>query len=410
MKHFSLLVKPASADCNLRCRYCFYLEKSALYPETVRHRMPDEVLDTMIRTYLATEQPQYAFGWQGGEPTLLGVDFFRTITSLQERHGRRGAVVANGLQTNGTLVDDALAGHLARYRFLVGVSLDGPADIHDANRLTVDGAGSHARVLAGIEHLKRAGVEFNILTLVNRANVHRAGEVYRYLCEQGFLYHQYIECVEFDGAGRLMPYAVDGPAWGEFLCALFDAWYPADTRRVSIRLFDSILALLVDGVQNVCHMGADCCQYLLVEYNGDVYPCDFYAAPEFRLGNVMRDSWEALLESPAYRAFGARKRAWNTRCEACEYQRLCGGDCQKNRPFEGRDPAALSPLCEGWKRFYAHTLDRFRKLADEIRAERGRRQTLWQSVAPRVSPAPTRNALCPCGSGRKYKRCCGAGA
>jgi len=408
MKPFSLLVKPASADCNLKCRYCFYLEKAALYPGTSRHRMSDEVLEKMIRSYLATEQPQYAFGWQGGEPTLMGLDFFRKITDLQQRHARKGSVIANGLQTNGTLLDCSLAKHLADFRFLVGVSVDGPAEIHDANRVAVDGQGSHAAVMRGIECLKQAGVEFNILTLVSRTNVGDAVGIYRYLRDAGFLYHQYIECVEFDAAGRLQPYAIDGAAWGKFLCELFDAWYQADTRRVSIRLFDSILAMLVDGVANVCHMGKDCCQYLMVEHNGDVYPCDFYAVPGLKLGNVLNESWEQMLGSPAYKAFGARKRSWNERCEACEYQLLCGGDCQKNRPFEGRDPTELSPLCEGWKRFYGHTLERFRGLAEDIRAERGRRERLWgEGWGARQQPAL--NAPCPCGSGRKYKRCCGAG-
>ena len=165
---FSLLIKPASADCNLRCSYCFYLEKSALYPETAKHRMSDEVLERVISSYMATDQPGYVFGWQGGEPAMMGVDFFRRVTDLQNRHGRAGSTVANGLQTNATLMDNELAAHLSEYRFLVGVSLDGPAEIHDAYRKHVNGTGSHSEVLRGIECLQRNKVEFNILTRRSR--------------------------------------------------------------------------------------------------------------------------------------------------------------------------------------------------------------------------------------------------
>jgi len=406
MKPFSLLVKPASADCNLRCAYCFYLEKRRLYPDTVRHRMTDPVLETMIRTYLATDQPQYAFGWQGGEPTLMGLDFFRRVTDLQQRHGRAGAIVSNGLQTNGTLLTDDLAAHLGRFKFLVGVSLDGPAPVHNRYRITVDGRGSHADVMRGIGRLRRQGVEFNILTLVSRANVDRPREIYRYLCEQGFLFQQYIECVESDEAGEPMPYAVSGEEWGAFLCGIYDEWIRSDTRRVSIRLFDSIVQKMVEDTDNVCQMGRDCRQYLVVEHNGDVYPCDFFVEPALKLGNVRTGSWAEFLGSPLYRDFGLRKAAWNSECAVCEYLRFCAGDCPKNRPTRGREPGRLSRLCAGWKMFYRHTLEGFERLAEEIRRERAgaaRAAALRGKPATRVG----RNDPCPCGSGKKYKKCCG---
>ncbi|MBC7287772.1 MAG: radical SAM protein, partial [Armatimonadetes bacterium] len=171
---FTLLIKPASADCNLRCEYCFYLPKAALYPQTTVHRMPDEVLERMVASYMATDQPQYVFGWQGGEPTLMGVDFFRRATELQVKYGRPGSVVANGLQTNATLVTDELAEHLGRYKFLVGVSIDGPPEIHDRYRKTAGGQATHAKVLRAIKTLDRYGVEYNALVLVNAANVGRS--------------------------------------------------------------------------------------------------------------------------------------------------------------------------------------------------------------------------------------------
>jgi uncharacterized protein len=383
MKPFSLLLKPAAADCNLRCGYCFYLDRAALYPATAAHRMSDAVLERVIRSYMATPQPQYAFGWQGGEPTLMGLDFFRRVTALQAKHGRPGAVVANGLQTNGTLIDDALAKHLARYRFLVGVSLDGSADVHDRYRRAPGGHGSHADVLRGIAALRRREVEFNILTLVSQANVRRAAEVYRYLCKQGFLYHQYIECVEFDGAARLMPYAVTGDEWGAFLCELYDTWIVRDTRRVSIRLFDTILSILVDGAANTCSSGRDCRQYFVVEHNGDVYPCDFYVRPELKLGNILESGWEALVAAPTYCEFGNLKSRWNEACASCQYLRLCAGDCLRNRRWErGADPRQLSHLCAGWQRFYRHALPGLERLADEIRAARAARFAALPEALP----------------------------
>jgi uncharacterized protein len=411
MKPFSLLVKPASADCNLRCAYCFYLAKADLYPGSRRRRMGGDVLERMISTYMATEQPQYAFGWQGGEPTLMGLEFFQRVTALQQKHGRAGSAVANGLQTNGTLLDEAFARHLAQFRFLVGVSLDGPAEVHDLYRRAAGGAGSHGQVMRGIGHLRSQGVEFNILTLVHAGNASRPAETYRYLRDQGFTHHQYIECVEFDGRGGLLPFAVSGEAWGEFLCGVFDEWIRADARRVSVRLFDSVLWMMVEGQANVCHMGRDCRQYFVVEHNGDVYPCDFYVEPALRLGNVAEATWEELLVSPAYEAFGRRKAEWNGQCEGCAYLRYCAGCCQKNRWGRGSDPRRLSALCEGWKRFYAHALPRFAALAGEVRREReaaARAERLRGSAANRA--APGRNDPCPCGSGRKFKRCCGAAA
>ena len=403
---FSLLIKPASADCNLRCAYCFYLDHNSFYPETPRHRMSDEVLAAMVRGYMATPQPTYQFGWQGGEPTLLGVDFFRRAVEYQQRFGVGGASVANGLQTNATLITDDLAALLAEYRFLTGVSLDGPRYLHDRYRLTADGRGSHRDVLAGIRRLETHRAEFNILTLVSAANVREPAEVYHYLCENGWLFHQYIPCVEPDPMRQLLPYSVSAEAWGEFLCRVFDCWYAGDTRRVSIRLFDSVLALLVDGVRNICPFGGNCCQYFVVEYNGDVYPCDFFVERHLRLGNVTSDSWEGLLQSPIYRSFGAQKSLWHPSCDACPWLWICQGDCLKHRLcVAGGDPRQLSRLCAGWRLFYEHTLPRFRELAGAVTAERQRAAC---HAARQPGQAPGRNDPCPCGSGRKFKRCCGA--
>ncbi|MFO7871567.1 MAG: anaerobic sulfatase maturase [Kiritimatiellia bacterium] len=400
---FSLLIKPACGDCNLRCDYCFYLRKRALYPGTRRHRMDPETQEAMISGYMRTSQPNYTFGWQGGEPTLMGLDFFRLATDLQAKYGRDGAAVSNGLQTNATLIDSDFAAYLREYNYLVGVSLDGPEKTHDRYRKHGNGRGTHADVMTGIGHLRENNVDFNILTLVSASNVRKPGEIYRYLTGEGFLFQQYIECVEFNEDGGLLPYSVSAGEWGDFLCGIYDEWYPRDTRTVSIRLFDSIVTRLVNGQANLCAMGRDCRQYFVVEHNGDVYPCDFFVQPELYLGNVKTGSWSDFRNSRIYRDFGARKSSWNEACAECPYLDFCAGDCPKNRSPEGRDPGRLSVLCEGWKQFYDHTLDGFKKLADEVCRERSR---------PRINPADYpdvgRNDPCPCGSGKKFKKCCGS--
>lgn len=413
MPPFSLLIKPASADCNLRCDYCFYLDKKSIYPRQAKHRMTDEVLERMVSSFLATDQPNYSFGWQGGEPTLMGVDFFRRVTELQQKYGHPGAQISNGLQTNATLIDDEFAAHLGKYRFLVGVSLDGPQEVHDKYRLYSDGRGSHADVMRGIRSLRKHGVEFNVLVLVSKSNVNRPREIYNYLKDQGFYYQQYIECVEFDDRGSLMPYAIEPEEWGEFLCAVYDEWSNEDTYRVSIRRFDSIVGKMVDGAVRACNMGENCRQYFVVEHNGDIYPCDFFVEPRLLLGNVMKDRWETLHRHPLYQEFGKRKQLYAQECRECQFLDFCHGDCPKNRMRPpSPDPRQLSHLCRGWKMFYKHALPGLQKLAEDVK----RQQQQQQSPAAAGQGGGNfqggnrktgRNEPCPCGSGRKYKNCCG---
>jgi len=310
------------------------------------------------------------FGWQGGEPSLMGVDFFRDVVRLQSSLARPGTRISNGFQTNGTLLSDEWAQLFAEYRFLVGVSVDGPARIHDRFRVDLGERGTHARVWRGIAALKRRGVEYNVLTLVSRSNVKHPEAVYDELCKRGVFFHQYIECVEFEKENQPQPYAIRPEEWGDFLCRIFDRWYPRDVRRVSVRLFDTVLCQLVDGVSNTCASGRSCDQYFVVEYNGDVYPCDFHVREDLRLGNVLTDSWESMQNSEAYRSFASAKTRCNRACDACPWLRFCHGDCPKNRTGGVSKPDSLSYLCAGWKQFYAHTLPRFEQLATEIRRMR----------------------------------------
>jgi uncharacterized protein len=366
MQSFTLLVKPASADCNMKCGYCFYLDKANLYPGRKTHRMSHNTLEKLVSSYMATEQPCYTFGWQGGEPTLMGVDFFQKSVRFQEKYGSSGSMVANGLQTNATLIDRNFACFLAKYSFLLGVSLDGPRHIHDHHRKYRDGRGSFGKVMEGIDQLKKARVEFNILVLVNDYNYNRAVEIYDFFIENDFYYHQYIPCVEYDKDGKLEPYSINGEKWGIFLTGLFRRWYPRDINRVSVRLFDSILQYLVKGRPTICHMEKSCSQYFVVEYNGDVYPCDFFVRKDLLLGNIHTHSWEDIIDSEKYIEFGQAKSGYGYICRSCQFLEVCYGDCLKHRRYLPGDASRLSTLCSGWKMFYSTALPAFKDIASNL--------------------------------------------
>ena len=400
MKTFSLLIKPSSADCNLRCEYCFYIDHLNNVKETPR--MSDEILEKMIASYMMTNQNNnYAFGWQGGEPMMMGLKFFQKVVEFQKIYTPPRAVISNGLQTNGTLITDEFARFLGEYKFLLGVSLDGPAYIHDYYRKTIGQKPTHSLVMRGIEYLRQNKVEFNILILVNNENVRKASEIYQYLREQGFYYHQYIPCVEVDEDNNLQSFSITGEQWGNFLCDLFDQWIKEDITKISIRHFDSIIEYLVYGRYNVCHMGKNCCQYFVVEYDGSIYPCDFFVREDLLLGNVLYDNWEDILKSPIYEKFGREKAKWHINCDSCSFLNLCHGDCQKFRIGSSMRSNKLSMLCKGWKMFYTYALPRLEIIANNIK-----RRIKIESNIQVSSKKIGRNSLCPCGSGKKYKNCC----
>ncbi|HBI15699.1 MAG TPA: anaerobic sulfatase maturase [Desulfobulbaceae bacterium] len=367
MHPFSLLIKPVSDGCNLHCRYCFYLNKTP-YEHSEIHRMGKDVLEQLISTYLATPQPCHIFTWQGGEPTLMGYDFFLNVVELQKKFGREGSMIANGVQTNATLLDDKLCNLFRHYNFLIGCSLDGPAEVHDKYRTTAKGKPTHSTVMQGIDMMRRHGVNFNIMTLVSQANVHKASEIYRYFRDQGLVFHQYIPCVEFDEKGKLQPFAINGEEWGDFLCRIFDEWYPDDVYTISIRHFDTIISKLANDEIQSCTIGKECRNYLVVEYNGDIYPCDFFVRKELCLGNIMRSGWEKALSSSLFQGFASRKSQWSRACVECEYLELCGGDCTRNRTWAADLKIPHSILCVGWKYFYNTTRIHFARIADQLKA------------------------------------------
>ena len=366
IKPFSLLIKPVSADCNLACPYCFYRRVEKIYPG--RHLMSDEVLEAVIKQFLALRLPQSIFSWQGGEPTLAGLDFYRKVIRLEEKFGRGGQVVGNALQTNAILIDREWAHFLAQYHFLVGVSLDGPQEIHDKFRRSAGGQGSYQRVMAAISHLKRDNVAFNILTLVTSANEHRAREVYRFLREKGFDFLQFIPCVEKDPTtGGPAPFSVTPQGYGEFLCELFDEWVKDGYPCVSIRLFDSLLEYYLSGRMPLCVLGPSCEGYVLIEANGDVYPCDFFVEKKWRLGNILEEDLLGIFNSPRHQGFSRMKAAGLTECEGCEWLSMCYGGCLKDRERCDEALKVKSPLCPAYRKFFQHSQEFFESIAKQHR-------------------------------------------
>jgi len=401
----SLLIKPASGDCNLHCSYCFYHDRPTdpYRTESRRHRMSAEVLDALIAQGMALDRRHATFGWQGGEPTLMGLDFFREVVRLQQKHGQSGQSVSNGVQTNGLLIDADWARFFRQYNFLLGVSLDGPATYHDAYRRTVNGKGTQAEVLARLRLLRQYHVEFNVLSVVNRVTAQHPVEIYDYLVNEGFAFLQFIPCVEVDPAtGQLTDFSVEPEQFGDFLCAVFDRWYNGGEPQASVRDFEAILAVYMGQEAPLCCYQERCGSYLVVEHNGDVYPCDFFVQDDLYVGNILETPLERLFEHPFVKRFATAKAEPRPECRACAWLPYCQQGCPRFVGVEGR---RQHYLCRAYQRFFAHSHDGMMALRDRLLRQQG--------IAPEAAPAPParpvgRNDPCPCGSGRKYKQCCGA--
>ena len=286
---FSLLVKPVGAACNLACDYCFYLDKSALYPDGPAV-MPDEVLERMVSSYLALPFDSHTMTFQGGEPLLAGIDFFRRVSAAVRRHARPGTKANLSIQTNATLMTPDMAKFLADERWLVGVSVDGPAALHDRHRRGTSGEGSHAAVMRGIDLLRGAGAEFNVLCLATSDSLRDPGAIYRYLRDDvGAAWHQYSQLLG----------DVSTAEWDGFLCGILDAWTSdGDAGRVFVRNIEDTLVYATTGIATQCVFGERCDGHIVVERNGDAYPCDFYVSKDSRLGNIMESGWEELRAAP----------------------------------------------------------------------------------------------------------------
>jgi uncharacterized protein len=357
----SLLIKPASAVCNLDCEYCFYLDRDAdPYKELPARRMTFDTLERLVESYLFYSYPRSSFIFQGGEPTLAGLGFFEKLVEFQKQYGRSGQDVSNALQTNGTLLDEHWCRLFREYNWFVGLSLDGPEAMHDLYRYNKQGRGTWQRVVQAVETLQKHQVEFNILCVVSQANVRKAKELYRFFKGLGVDNIQFIPLAEFDAAGQPLPFTIAPEQYGRFLVELFDAWWP-DRRTMHIRFFDNIAESLAGLKPSTCTMHETCDSYVVVEYNGDIFPCDFFVEKPWRLGNILVDSWSEIARRPRRFEFAAKKTLAHPDCQVCEYQSICHGGCPKFRAGPQRQFEDLDYFCAAYKTIYARATGPLRR-------------------------------------------------
>ncbi|MFX0058052.1 MAG: anaerobic sulfatase maturase [Candidatus Heimdallarchaeota archaeon] len=350
MKPFQLLIKPVSFDCNLRCTYCFYLRVENLYTTSKHPRMSYDTLERIISEFLGFRFKESIFGWQGGEPTLAGLNFFNKVVNFQQKYGESGQIIGNAFQTNGILINDEWCEFFNKFKFLVGLSLDGPKAIHDRYRKSKGEKSVWQKVMNAADDLRRNNVEFNILCVISRSNVNRVREIYDFFIENGFYYLQFIPALEIDQSGKRASFSINSSQYGKFLCELFSLWCK-DPDKASIRLFSSILAYHHGAPRGLCVLEENCADYLLVEWNGDVYPCDFFAQEEERLGNLGEISLSEL-KNKRDNNFGLRKQNLSKECLNCDWVNLCHGGCLKDKNFPDNPHPDRSFYCEGYKKFF----------------------------------------------------------
>ena len=356
MKNLELLIKPVSYDCNIDCGYCFYQGTGKLYPGA-GHRMSDSVLEALIKVaFEHADVGVAAFSWQGGEPLLAGTDFFKKVVSLQKQLGGAGRRVANSIQTNGALLDEGMLALIRDYNFFVGLSIDGNEEMHNRYR-----DGSFGAALEAAGKLKARGIEFNVLTVISDFNAVRAESLYKFYRERSFEYVQFIPCRERGAEGKSALFSVEPAAYGKFLCDFFDLWHNGGNPEFGVRFFDNVLEALSGAIPGYCGFKDSCNDYLVVEYNGDVYPCDFFVRKEWKLGNIRKDSLGGLLERQLAR-FSRLKSEVSPACSSCEWFAICRGGCPKYRENAGGRFDSPDYFCEGYKMFFGYAAERLMKM------------------------------------------------
>ena len=383
---FHIMAKPMGAACNLACQYCFYLEKTALYPQSGRSRASDPVLRSYIQQYIASQPgSEVSFAWQGGEPTLYGLEGFRRIVAWQQEFAR-GRKITNAIQTNGTLLNADWARFFRDHQFLVGISIDGPRELHNAFRLDRRGGPTFDEVMRGLKLLRKYKVDFNTLTVVNRRNARHPGKVYDFLKKIGSRYWQFIPLVERHAApcpgtptrqtrpgppplqsapsplqaetveGKVTSWSVEPETFGIFLCGIFDRWVTKDVGRIFVQAFDGALAQWMGRPGGLCVHEPTCGQALAMEHNGDIYACDHYVYEDYRRGNLLETPLEELATDPRQKAFGqAKKEGLSEKCRSCPWLFACAGGCPKHRfADDGTGQYRQNYLCPGYQRFFQH--------------------------------------------------------
>lgn len=386
-KPLYVMLKPAGAHCNLACKYCYYLEKNKLYPTAQRHLMSDEMLEQFTREYIeAQTMNQVLFTWHGGEPLLRSIDFYRKALSLQQKYAR-GRRIDNVIQTNGTLLTDEWCEFFAQNHWLVGISIDGPQPYHDHYRLTAAGKPSWQKVMHGIKLLKKHGVEWNAMAVVNAYNANHPLEFYRFFKENGCQFLQFTPIVERQTRhedGRtlasladkndipLSEASVTPEQWGKFLCAIFDEWVRKDVGKIFVEIFDCTLANWMGVSPGICAYSKECGHAGVMEHNGDVYSCDHFVFPEYKLGNIRDHSLIDMLYGEQQQEFSRLKHSSLPRqCKECDMEFACHGECPKNRFMKDKyGDSGLNYLCPGYYHYYQHVAPYMDYMKQELMAQR----------------------------------------
>ena len=412
---FHLLAKPTGAVCNLDCKYCFFLSKETLYPGS-QFRMTEEVLESYMRQYIEAQQiPEVTIAWQGGEPTLMGLDFFRRSVELVKRYQKSGTNVQYSIQTNGTLLDDVWCAFFQEHNFLVGISFDGPPRLHNAYRVDKGGKPSFDRVMRGLEFLKKHSVDFNILCTVHAANGDYPLEVYRFFRDDlAAQFVQFIAIVERDNetgyqqGNVVTDRSVSAEQYGKFLIGIFDEWVRRDVGQVFVQIFDVALAAWVGEPPALCIFSPTCGSAMALEHTGDLYSCDHFVEPDYFLGDILDTPMTELVGSEKQRKFGQDKLDTLPQyCLDCEVRFICHGGCPKNRFIASPGgEGGLNYLCAGYKAFFRHVDRPMRIMASLLRQNHAPAEIMQIEARLHTAYARARsNDPCPCGSGRMFKDC-----
>ena len=383
-----VMLKPVGAVCNLACEYCYYLEKARLYKETPKHVMSEKLLEKFIEEYINSQtMPQVLFTWHGGETFMRPISFYKKAIELQKKYAN-GRTIDNCIQTNGTLLTDEWCKFLKENNFLVGVSIDGPQEFHDEYRRNRQGQPSFQKVMKGINLLKKHGVEWNAMAVVNDFNADYPLDFYHFFKELDCRYIQFTPIVERLGKRKdgltlssaiqntdgteLAEFSITPKQWGNFLCTIFDEWIREDVGKFFIQLFDSTLANWIGEQPGVCTLAKTCGQAGVMEFNGDVYSCDHFVFPEYRLGDIYQKTLVEMMYSPEQQRFGQHKQdSLPRQCRECEFLFACNGECPKNRFMHTADgEAGLNYLCKGYRQFFKHVAPYMDFMKKELMAQR----------------------------------------
>lgn len=369
MKVLSMMIKPASSNCNMKCKYCFYYSLSKDRIHSSYGFMNDATLKIIVKKALDEAQEEVTFAFQGGEPTLVGLDYFQRLIQYEKEYNRKNLKINHAIQTNGLLIDQEWAYFLAKNQFLVGISLDGPKLIHDLYRKDNQGKGTYKRVMQALEFLKQYQVDFNILSVVTSQLARHAHQIYRFFQKKDFKYIQFIPCLTPLGEKPdLYSYKLTPDRYGYFLKSLFDAWYYdlANHNIVSIRYFDNLLQMMIGYHPESCDMTGHCSCQFIIEANGGVYPCDFYVIDRWYLGNIKDLSFTQILYSLNAKQFISSSMYIDSECRQCPWFYLCRGGCRRWRDIFGDDNLHINYFCQAYKEFFSYTIDRFREIIERI--------------------------------------------